>query len=84
MWAGFVWRKQQPTSSGSTKLGVKQPIQKGIELYFFGAFHGSATPPIVLSLITYKDEIEARQECRAKSITILSDSHKLEASGQLG
>ena len=82
--AGFVWRKQQPTTRGSMKLGVKRHIQKAIELYVFGAFHGSATPPISLSLITCGNEIEARQECKAKSITILSDSHKLEAAGQLG
>ena len=84
MWERFVWRKQQPTTSGSTKLGVKQHIQKTIELYVFGAFHGSAKPPISLSLITYGDEIDARQECKAKSITILTASHKLKGAGQLG
>ena len=83
-WAGFVWRNQRPTSSGSTKLGVKRHIQILIESYVCGAFHGSATPPISLSLITCGDESEARQGCKAKSITILADSHKLEAAGQLG
>ena len=54
VWTGFVWRNQQPTVSGSMKLGVKRHIQKDIESYVFGAFHGSATPPISLSLITWR------------------------------
>ena len=81
VWAGFVWRNQRPTASGSMKLGVKRHIKKDIKSYFFGAFQGSATPPISLSLITCGDEIEARQGCKAKSITILTYSHKLEAVG---
>ena len=84
VWEGFVWRNQRPTASGSTKLGVKRHIQILIESYVYGAFHGSATPPISLSLITCGDESEAQPRCKAKSITILADSHKLKAAGQLG
>ena len=66
VWAGCVWRKPQPTASGSTVLRVMRNIQRN-KAHVLGAFHGIATPPMAISSITCETRLKHIESAKKKT-----------------